>query len=176
MSVGAAYSGGKLRTFFDAYGELRFCTESNVLIDPDSDSRLSEIVKYSDHLDDDQDLLDFLQSFSGSLDELYREVLGPSLIVPDLVDACVSGVPADEIVDDIMSPRKRRYSGSDSVNPKTGKIKDPLLRAKARMTARRHASARGSAQRKFAGSAKGKRFYKKLGRFNSRRARSGDGD
>lgn len=63
-----------IKTFFDGYGRLRFCTENDVLIDPSSDSRLQELMQYADALDVDCPLFDLFERFEGTLDSLYRKV------------------------------------------------------------------------------------------------------
>lgn len=177
-TVGINYNGGKLRSFFDGYGDLRFCTEDDVLIDPSSDPRLEELIEFSNNLPADHELFSVFQSFTGTLDELHQAVVGSYHLAPvlemkrrtasDLVELFLSGVPASEVIEDVMNPQKQRFAGSDAVNPQTGKPKDPAQRASARAAARHGSSSRAAAQRKFTRSSRGKRFYKKLGRFNSR--------
>lgn len=74
-ATGKAYVDGEaLRTFFDGSGELRFASLDDVLIDPTSDERLSELVEYADNVSVDSHLFDLFDTFVGPLAELYAEV------------------------------------------------------------------------------------------------------
>ena len=85
ISVGVKYdSRGSLRTFFDGYGRLRFCTENDVLINPDSDHRLQELMQYADALDVDNPLFDLFESYEGSLDVLYKQVTDAFSLIPEI--------------------------------------------------------------------------------------------
>jgi len=75
INVGDSYVQNKnLRTFFDGEGKLRFCTTENVLIRPNSDPRLLELVAYADCLSVDNPLFDVFESYEGSLEDLYDQV------------------------------------------------------------------------------------------------------
>lgn len=63
-----------IKAYFDSYGDLRFCTPENVLIDPSIDERLQELINFSESASADHDVLSILNGFEGSLDELYRRV------------------------------------------------------------------------------------------------------
>jgi hypothetical protein len=74
-ATGKAYVDGEaMRTFFDGTGELRFASLDDVLIDPTSDDRLSELVEYADNISVDSELFDLFDTFVGSLGDLYSEV------------------------------------------------------------------------------------------------------
>lgn len=75
INVGADFdSRGDLKTFFDGYGNLRFCDENDILINPMSDYRLVELTQYADSLDTDNPLFDLFENYEGSLEELYKKV------------------------------------------------------------------------------------------------------
>jgi hypothetical protein len=68
-------AGESIRTYFDSYGSLRFCSLSDdVLINPASDSRLQELMQYADALSVDSPLFDLFESFEGTLEDLYQQV------------------------------------------------------------------------------------------------------
>lgn len=90
-----------------------------------------------------------------------------------LIDTLLEGQTAEDVVAEITRsasrPRKRRFGRrGSSVNPVTGKRKDPRRRLKARKAARRGRAKRKMAARRFARSAKGRRFHKKLGKLVAR--------
>lgn len=73
--IGISHQAEKpLKTFFDGYGELRFCTEDDILINPNSDSRLQELMLYAEALDVDNPLFDLFETYEGTLDNLYKRV------------------------------------------------------------------------------------------------------
>jgi len=91
----------------------------------------------------------------------------------DLIDAVVEGTTIDDVfevmVGTAVRPRKRRFSKrGKAFDPRTGKRKDPKKRRIARRSAVRHRAKRKMAARKFARSAKGRRFHKKLGKLVAR--------
>lgn len=95
----------------------------------------------------------------------------------DLIDALLEGGEVEDIIDQIdeepvrtsRRPRKRRFGKRGAaVNPLTGKRKDPRRRLIARKSARRHKASRKRAAKRFARSARGKTFHKKLGRLTAR--------
>jgi hypothetical protein len=96
----------------------------------------------------------------------------------DLIDALLEGEDVEDIIEDQLGeepvrtsrrPRKRRFGKRGvGVNPLTGKRKDPRARMRARRTARRFKAKRARAAKRFARSARGKQFHKKLGRLSAR--------
>jgi len=72
--IGVPYDGGRLKTYFDCNGDLRFCTEDDVLIDPYSDQQMSEVARISNTLSVDNPLFDIFESFEGTLDELIAAI------------------------------------------------------------------------------------------------------
>jgi hypothetical protein len=60
-----------IRSYFDAYGDLKFCSLNDVLIDPTSDYRLTEIHK---SVKNNHKLVEFLGSYQGSLNSLYQRI------------------------------------------------------------------------------------------------------
>lgn len=68
-------AGECLRTYFDSYGDLRFCSlADDVLINPASDSRLQELMQYADALSVDSPLFDLFEAYEGTLEDLYQKV------------------------------------------------------------------------------------------------------
>lgn len=102
----------------------------------------------------------------------------------DLIDRVVEGEDPKEIIETVEEadtgpkrtfrrPRKRRFSKKGAAfSSLTGKRKDPRRRLKARRAARRSRVARKRAAKRFAKSAKGKSFYRKLGKLSARLRRS----
>lgn len=63
-----------VRSYFDSYGRLKFCTLEDVQVTPDSDPRLQELVQYAELAPADHVILDWLDGYEGPLDEIYRRV------------------------------------------------------------------------------------------------------
>jgi len=134
----------RVRTFFSPSGGIVFATEENIQIDPNSDDRLLEIKKFVEDTDPEDEILDELENFLGDISEL-EEIIGRAQRTA-------------------RRPRIRKYRRkSKAFDPVTGKRKDPKRRLLARKVARRFASKRRAASRRFARSAKGKAFFRKLG-------------
>lgn len=60
----------QIKSYFDSYGELKFCTLSNVLIDHTTDYRLIEIKKSVNNK-----TVELLSNYKGSLNSLYQRVV-----------------------------------------------------------------------------------------------------
>jgi hypothetical protein len=147
----------RVRTFFDPFGDIVFATEENVQIDPESNSRLIEIKKFIENINSEEDILDNFEedildnfeNFFGSITEL-EEIIGRAQRTS-------------------RRPRLRKHrKKSQAFDPVTGKRKDPKRRLLARKTARRFASKRKAASRRFARSSKGKAFFRKLGSLSAK--------
>lgn len=73
--IGIEYRDGMtIRTFFDSYGDLRFCTNDDILIDHHSDSRLMQLREISNSAEADSHLLDLFGGFVGKLDDLLTSL------------------------------------------------------------------------------------------------------
>jgi len=81
-SVGTAYNGGTILTFYDSQGELRFSTLENVLIDPTSDGRIQRLIQFAESAPVDSELVDLLEKYRGSLEDLYQHVVSNFTLVP----------------------------------------------------------------------------------------------
>jgi hypothetical protein len=73
--TGVPYAEGtRIRTFFDSHGELRFCTQDDVLIDHNSSEQMKWLREVANQLSADSHLLDMFYMFIGNLDELCDRV------------------------------------------------------------------------------------------------------
>lgn len=74
--VGIPYRDGmQIRTFFDGYGDLRFCTKHDVLIDHNSNDQMMWLREVAaNELEADNPLVDIFSDFAGDLDSLCRSV------------------------------------------------------------------------------------------------------
>jgi hypothetical protein len=62
-----------IRTYYNSYGELTFCTIDNILIDHQLDSRLKELYMLAENSNDDG-LVELLHCYEGSLQGLCDHV------------------------------------------------------------------------------------------------------
>jgi predicted GIY-YIG superfamily endonuclease len=99
-----------------------------------------------------------------------------------LIDRYLQGESVEEILEDYFAdidesvirgtsfrPRKRRYGKrGKTINPYTGKRKDPKLRRIMKRAARKARVKRKQAVKRFNRSAKGKMFHRKLGKLVAR--------
>lgn len=85
--VGIPHKDGmRIRTFFDSYGDLRFCTEDDVLIDHSSCKQMLWLREVSNDLEADSQLVDLLSDFVGTLDDLFS-------LNPDLSSGVTAVIP-----------------------------------------------------------------------------------
>jgi hypothetical protein len=63
-----------VRTFFDAYGDLRFSSLNGVLIH-ELTPTMTDLVKISDEARTNNDLIELIGSYEGPISRLYNEVL-----------------------------------------------------------------------------------------------------
>lgn len=139
----------RVRAFFDPFGDIVFATEENVVIDPSLDARLLDIKEFVDSINPSSEVLDELENFFGDVTEL-EEIIGRAKRT-------------------FRRPRVRKFrKKSSAYDPVTGKRKDPKRRLIARKTARRFASKRRASARRFARSARGKAFFRKLGAISTK--------
>jgi hypothetical protein len=73
--IGVPYKNGvKIRPFFDSWGDLRFCTEDDILIDHSTDQRMMWLREVGEYIEADSPLLDLFSDFVGNLSELCHRV------------------------------------------------------------------------------------------------------
>jgi len=142
-----------IQTFIDEAGRLRFATLDDVLLE--NDDLMEVISEVYESASTDSGIPELLDGYEGPIEILY-------LSIAESFDLA-------EFVRTAMRPRKRRFSKLGAAfNPITGKRKDPHKRVLARKVARKGRAKRKVAARKFARSAKGKLFHKKLGKLVAR--------
>lgn len=76
-SISCGYPSGTrcmVKTYYDSYGDLKVCTENDVIIDPASDHFVNDLVEIADLLSHDHPLQDILADYCGPLDKLHRRV------------------------------------------------------------------------------------------------------
>lgn len=159
-----------MRTFFDSYGKLCFCTDENVLL---SAPTLDEITEYADG-DIPDKAVSLLSEFHGTLQQLRDRLT--RITVEEMIDeVALLGSSVQETMDSIeesaIFPRKRRYSGRHGINPSTGRAKNPKRSQASRKASRKNRVQRSKSSDRFNRSPQGKRFHKKLGKLNSKQAR-----